>query len=522
MLTLPNKASIQANLREFGPPCPVSGHLGCTVRRVYGELCAGELRVKVITNAFWLAFCRIAADVLSFVLFAVISRTFGPAGTGEYSYAFAIATLVALTTTAGFEDYGIRQYARAAPHERPQLWQDIMSTQCVQLLVGVSALAIFLLSSPMSASGLMVVLELSIYVIGWTISHTFFVPALASQSMVRPAFTDLTCRLTAILAALGFAAVAHPPLPWLLAVFPIAGIVLAGLALRSATQHGASLRPGWRWRGVIATWRGTAGFVGSEILNQFYARTDLLLIAYFLGNAQVGLYATDIKFVEVGILPLVLLGTAAYPLLSMHAARDPGAFGHSARDFTRIVFFSSGWLAVGIYCLIPLLIVPLFGARFAPASALLPWVALLVVMKAWEVAFYRLLYAVRRQMFYFGSLMLGTVVIVLLNLQLIPVFGILGAILAAIISIAVVDLICAWGLLRQLGPAFLTLTVARLALALAITAAIVAVARKVAGAGPWATALVACGLYPLLGVLFGLVPHPRHSLLLRQPQAGNS
>ena len=331
--------------------------------------------MKVITNAFWLSFCRIAADVLSFVLFAVISRIFGPAGTGEYSYAFAVATLVALTTTAGFEDYGIRQYAHAAEHERRQLWQDILSTQCVQLLIGAAALIIFLLSSATSSHARIVVLELSIYVVGWTVSRTFFIPALASQAMVRPALTDLTCRLTAILVALGLAT-AHTSLPWLLAGFPIAGVTLAGLALRSATQHGAALRLARSWHGILSTWRGTSAFAGSEVLNQFYARADLLLIAYFLGNANVGLYATDIKFVEVGILPLVLLGTAAYPLLSTHAARDLGAFGHSARDFTRIVFFFSGWLAVGIYSLIPLLIVPLFGAKFAPSAALLPWFAL--------------------------------------------------------------------------------------------------------------------------------------------------
>ncbi len=477
--------------------------------------------MKVITNAFWLSFCRIAADLLSFVLFAVISRTFGPAGTGEYSYAFAIATLISLLSTAGFEDYGIRQYARAGEHERPRLWQDLLQTQCVQLLMGISALAIFLLCSPMNASGLVVVLELSIYVVGWMVSHTFFVPALASQAMVGPAVTDLTCRLAAILTALLLAFTTHLPLPWLLAGFPVAGIVLTCFALRSATRHGAALRLGRDWRGVIATWRGTSAFAGSEILNQFYARTDLLLIAYFLGNAKVGLYATDIKFVEVGILPLVLLGTAAYPLLSTHAARDLPAFGYSGRDFTRIVFFFSGWLAIGIYCLIPLLLVPLFGAKFAPAAALLPWFALFAVMKAWEVAFYRLLYAVRRQSYYCGSLVFGTVMIVILNFLLIPRYGILGAIIAAIASIAAVDLICAFGLLRQLGAAFLTSITARLALALGITAAAVVLAQRLANAGPWISACIACGLFPLLGILFGLVPHPRHSLLLRQPQAGN-
>jgi O-antigen/teichoic acid export membrane protein len=477
--------------------------------------------MKVITNAFWLSFGRIAADLLSFVLFAAISRTFGPSGTGEYSYAFAIATLISLTSTAGFEDYGIRQYARATPQERPQLWQDILSTQCVQLLIGIAALVIFLLWSGLRGGALIVILELTVYVVGWTISYTFFIPALASQAMMRPAITDLSCRATAIMGALALISIAHPSLPWLLAGFPLAGVVLATLALRSAVHHGASLRLARHWRGVLATWRGTSAFAGSEVLNQFYARADILLIAYFLGNASVGLYATDVKFVEVGILPLVLLGTAAYPLLSTHAAHDHTSFGHSGRDFTRIVFFCSGWLAVGIYCLIPLLMVPLFGEKFAPAAALLPWFALFAVMKAWEVAFYRLLYALRRQLFYCGSLVVGTVLIVFLNFQLIPRYGILGAVAAAIASILVVDAICALGLLRQLGAMFLTSIMARLALALALTAGAVVGAQKLASAGPWATAILACSLFPLLGILLGLVPHPRHSLLLRQPQADN-
>jgi O-antigen/teichoic acid export membrane protein len=477
--------------------------------------------MKVITNAFWLSFGRIAADLLSFVLFAAISRTFGPSGTGEYSYAFAVATLVSLTSTAGFQDYGIRQYARAAPQERPQLWQDILSTQCAQLLIGVSALLIFLLWSGLRGSALIVILELTVYVVGWTISYTFFIPAMASQAMMRPAMTDLICRATVIIGALALITMAHLSLPRVLVGFPLAGLVLSILALRSAVQHGVSLRLARHWRGVLATWRGTSAFAGSDILNQFYARADILLIAYFLGNASVGLYATDVKFVEVGILPLVLLGTAAYPLLTAHAAHDQVSFRHSARDFTRIVFFFGGWLAIGIYWLIPLVVVPLFGSKFAPAVTLLPWFAPFAIMKAWEVAFYRLLYSVRRQWFYCGSLGVGTVLIVFLNFHLIPRYGILGAISAALASILVVDLICAFGLMRQLGAAFLSLVAARLALALALTAGAVAGAEKLANAGPRATALLACCLFPLLGMLLGLLPHPRRSLLLRQPQAGN-
>jgi O-antigen/teichoic acid export membrane protein len=471
--------------------------------------------VKLLKNAFWLSACRIACDVLSFVLFAAISRAFGPAGTGEYSYAFAVGTLVALISTSGFEDYGIRQYARATDGTRAQLWQELLSTQCVQLALGLLALAVFILAGLIHANNLIVVLELSVYVIGWSISRTFYVPAMAAQSMVVPALTDLSCRFSAILSALLMVLFLRPPLPWLLAGFPVAGIALAALSMRNSIRLGAKPRLSRSWAELLATLRGTLPFAGADVLNQFYARADVLLIAYFLGNEKVGLYATDIKFVEVGLLPLILLGMAAYPLLSEYAARQELKFSLAAQDFVRLQFLLAGWLAMGIYWLIPLLIVPIFGERFSPSLPLLPFIAVFALLKGAEAAFYRVLYSIHRQTWYCISLLVGTVIIWSLNYLLIPPFGILGAIVAAIISTAVVDLMGVAGLAQRVHAAFLVTASARLLVALGV-ASLLALGTRRLGAGPWTVALVGTGAFPLLGASLGLIPHPRRSFLLQQ------
>lgn len=470
--------------------------------------------MKVLTNAFWLSFCRVLADLLSFGLFAVISRTFGPSGTGEYSYAFAIGTLVALIATSGFEDYGIRQYAGAAKDGRALVWKDILAAQWAQAILGLLAFFAFVVCGAIHAGNFLVVIELSIYVLGWSASRTFFIPAMASQSMVGPAFTDLACRLAAILGALLWATLGHPPLPLLLAGFPVAGMTLAILALRNAAGHGASLRPGRSFRGVIRTIRGTLPFAGADILNQFYARADVLLIAYFLGSEKVGLYATDIKFVEVGLLPLILLGTASYPLLSAHAANDAPRFELAAHDFIRLLFFLAGWLALGIYWLIPLLIVPLFGTKFAPSLALLPYIAIFALMKGGEAAFYRLMYSVHRQNLYCGALLVGTVIIWGLNYMLIPSLGLVGAVIAAIASTVVVDGICVAVLTRQIKLRAIAASGGKLLAALGLTALLAALLQKF-GAGSWTIAALGCLAYPLFGAALGLLPNPRRSQLLR-------
>ena len=145
-----------------------------------------------------------------------------------------------------------------------------------------------------------------------------------------------------------------------------------------------------------------------------------------------GLYATDIKFVEVGIVPLVYIGVAVYPILVAMADGPAAQLISAVRDFCRVQLLLSGWLAVGIMLLIPMLIVPLFGEAFAPAAPLLPWFALFAVVKGCEIALYRLLYSVRKQSVYLRSLAVGTVVIAALNVLLIPRSGVVGAIQATV------------------------------------------------------------------------------------------
>jgi len=209
----------------------------------------------------------------------------------------------------------------------------------------------------------------------------------------------------------------------------------------------------------------------------------------------------------------VLLGTAVYPVLSSIAAGPAAAFAGAARDFCRVQLMLGGWLAVGIALLIPLLIVPLLGERFEPAGQLLPWFALLAILKSAEIALYRLLYSVHGASVYFRSLAVGTAMIAVLNVLLVPRLGVVGAVQAAIISTCGVVLLCAQGLAPQVGwRVFIGLGV-RLAAALALTWVAAAVAASL-GAAPWLRAVLGCVLFPGIAALVGLVPNPSHSALL--------
>jgi PST family polysaccharide transporter len=472
--------------------------------------------MTVTRNAIWLSACRIAADLTSFVLFAVISRRFGPVGAGEYSYAFALAAFVGILAGSGLDEHGVRAYAQCpAPPQRRQLWTDLIATQAVQLAMAVALLAVFLtLPAEVVAASPGPVLLLSIYLLGWGVARTLFVPAFAAQAMAAPAMAELTCRFAAAVSAIVLAMLASGPLPTVLLGFPIAGLALAVFAFSSARRHGARLDLGGSRPSVLATLRQSWPFAASELLSQFYARADLLLIAHLIDTTHTGYYATGVKFVEVGIVPLVFLGQAAYPLLSRLAHDQPRQFTLAATDLLRAILVLGGLLALGVAFVAPPLVPWLFGDAFAPAAALLPWFCALAVFKAIETALYRLLYAAGRQMVYLRSLMAGTLVNVSANFVLIPSVGVSGAVAAAMAGSVVIGLICAWGLRHVLPPAAVIRLVGNAALALVPALAAGFALGAGASAGPVPAAAAAFGLFALAAPSLGLVPHPRRSPLL--------
>lgn len=470
--------------------------------------------MKVLKNAFWLATGRIAADLASFGLFTVVSRVFGPSGTGEWAYAFAIGNLVGIIGASGFDEYGVREYACSADAERAALWRNLTSGPLVRIAAAAALFAAFLLSGFVDVQRPMLLVEFAVYFVGWYLSRMLFVPALALQSMSAPALIDLACRGFAILLAIALA-LAGQPLYVVVMGFPLAGAALACLALRNARGHLPPRRtapPHISWRGMRSALHGAAPFAAAELLNQFYARADVLLIAYWLGTGQTGLYAMPLKFVEVGLIPLMLFGTAVYPVIGRLSFSRSPLLEPAARDYTHAVFALTGWLGIGVALVVPLIIVPLFGAAFEPAASLLVWFGILAVCKGMETALSRLLFSVRRQGLYLRALALGTVLIVALNCLLIPYFGLRGAIAAAIVSTIAGDVLCVEGLRGHVRPRVFIGAAVRLAASIAIAIAAAAALRSVGGE-PWMQALAAVLLFPPAAYALGLIPSRHGSLL---------
>src|SRR5581483_8115014 len=156
----------------------------------------------IIRNAGWLAGGRLTGDVLNLLLFIMLSRRFGPAGVGQYAYAFSIVGIAYAIASLGLEEYGVREMARRGSAEGRPLLEGLVATQLSVVAVAVAGMAGYLAVSGATAEVATIVALLAGYQLAAALARTLFVPASAEQEMGVPAVTELLSRGAAFLTAL--------------------------------------------------------------------------------------------------------------------------------------------------------------------------------------------------------------------------------------------------------------------------------------------------------------------------------
>lgn len=406
--------------------------------------------MKTTVNAVWLVGCRVAADFLSFLLFIAVSRHFGPEGIGTYSYGFAVATIGFVIGGLGIEGYGVREYTRLEPRHGSALVADLLGAQILVVTLTVLALAFYLWITGGSRTIVGIVVLLGVYQFASAISRTLFIPANAQQAMIGPAVTELCCRGGAIVVAVVSITFLQSSLLVALVGYPAFGVILVVAAALSARRFSGSLAVSAKRKAIRAQLGVLWSFSVAEALVQVFIRVGLVVLTLSAGAEVTGLYATGLKFMELALMPLVFMGLAVYPRLSRLSGSNDAGLLHASSQFLVVVMLMTGVVIWGLYFVVPIVLVPLLGPRFASTVPVLHMMTGLALVQAGEIVLVRLLLATDMQISRLKIIAVGTVLNIALTVVLVPYWRIAGAVAAGIVALAVVDIGYAFALRRSL------------------------------------------------------------------------
>lgn len=376
-------------------------------------------------------FDRMVRMAVGLVLGALIARHLGVAGFGQMAFIVASVSFVQSLVTLGLDGIVVKRFVDS-PTERGVVFG---SAATMRLIAG--ALAWLLLMGFMwrNTQAEEYLPLISIY------AMTLFVSALDVGDLWFQATQRAPLVVFAKLFVFGVFAIVRLTLVWYGA--GISGFIVAmtfELLLAGACAWWLMLRK--NKIGQSLTFSNTVAkdllrsswpLIISGAMVSVYMRFDQLLIARILGTEQLGLYAAALRLSEVWQFLSMSLAAAAAPAIAKARMESVDAFERRIVKLFRAVFL----LGLGVAVFVSMAATPVMLLMFGPAFSKS---AQVLAVHIWHIPFMFLGSAVSLWMINQGMTKLfllkaaiGAGFSLVLNITLLPLFGIMGAAVSAIV-----------------------------------------------------------------------------------------
>ncbi|MEL6772720.1 MAG: flippase [Bacteroidota bacterium] len=384
---------------------------------------------QIARNAGAMALAQVVTLVSGLATTAYLARTLGPSEYGVLRFGLAMLVYATVLVRLGFQTLGTRELARDSSR-RAALVSHILSIRLVLFVVALSVYlgCVALLPKPIE-------FKMAVGVLGGALLGHALSLDWVYQGLQRMGYVVLQQVAGAIVVLLGVILLVGGPEDLVVAAWVTAMGLLAGpvaLVVVYWRQFGpvnlAFDRAAW-----IALLRPALPLAASAFMIALYYNMDQIMLGLLRTDAEVGLYAAGYRLVTAALAPAMVVYTAFLPTLSS-AVGDRGLMRARARLHGRVQLAMGLPICVGGTMLAGPLIVLIGGPEYVAGT-----VALRILMVNMGVVYLNMMFGQplpawdlqKRHMY---AISVGAVANIILNLVLIPRFGIVGAAVATLAS----------------------------------------------------------------------------------------
>lgn len=393
---------------------------------------------RVFDNSFWLSCDQMLRMAAGFVVGVWMARYLGPEGFGWLNYALATVGVVSSLASLGIGSVVVRELVRA-PEDTAAWMGAAFFLRASGAAIGF--LVCVLLASRQSAPAG----SLTAIVAAGMLFQILDVVDLMVQAQGR-ARVAAGVRMTACVFASLFKATL------ILVEAPLEAFAAAGVAELAVTAGGwwwwsrrAGCGPG-QWRAEGARVRALLrecwplALSGFAVSTQAYA--DQLILGLLLGADELGQYAAALRLVSVFAFVPMVVQTAAAPEITRAKRDDEKLYWRRLHNLYRLMLGIFVATAIPLAVLGPEVVRMFYGASYAGAAALIPWLTFRLFLTNYGVA--RSVFVANEGLFRFALVtsLAGAAVNLGLNFLWVPMWGARGAIAASLISFAVTIFVC--------------------------------------------------------------------------------
>lgn len=399
------------------------------------RLVANEGFIRYFKNTGWLFAGRMTSMVLAFFVGVYVARYLGPSQYGLLSYVVSFAGLFGIFASLGIDSILSRELIKT-PEKRDELLGSGFILKLVGSLFAIFLIIItlFFLKTNYLTSSLILLFSLSFIILSFGVIDNYFQANVWAQKTVKIQITSLIVTNILKLIFIYY----HVSLFWFVIIYSIdATILISGLIL-TYKKMGLHI---YKWKfdnpTIKMLLKNSWPLILSGIAISVYLRIDQVMITNMIGTTANGIYSVATKISEVWYFIPSIICTSLFPAIINARKTDKAIYEKRITRLYSLMIYLSLVIAIFISSFAGTIVSNLFGHDYLGAINVLKiqiWAGVGIFL---GYAMTQYLIAENYTKIFFAVTLLGAVSNVLLNLILIPKYGIAGSAWATLIAYSV-------------------------------------------------------------------------------------
>lgn len=386
---------------------------------------------RLIKNVSWIFFGNVAHAVLSFLLNIVVARILNLNDNGMLTYAASWIAFFTSVGTLGFHGIISREFSKNEDRGNEYLWSCITARVLFSLIAIASLQIIARVSSPNEPELHIIILCQSMQILFGSFDMFIYWYRYKNQANITAVYRLIAFGISAAWRLFAIAVLRSLPLYVLGIVAETA--LFVGFLIALYRKH-YTRRLSVSKKTILMMLRISYPFIFSAILSTIYGQADKIMLKSMVDNSAVALYNASTTLAGLVVIIPTTLIEGFRPDIMDAKLHDEALYQRRLRQLYAIIFWAC--IAYGLFITVfaKQIIVLLYGQKYLGAVSSLSLVV-------WYTSFS-----------YFGAInnvymvaedkirwvqvttLIGAIGNVILNYFLIPIWGIVGAALASLLT----------------------------------------------------------------------------------------
>lgn len=396
---------------------------------------------RVIKNTTWIVACKIVQMALNLVVSMLTARYLGPANYGLINYASSIVTFLIPVMQLGLRSTLVSEFVNS-----PEKEGKILGTAIALNLAGALGcmVGIFSLVSVAATGEPETVLVCTLYSVS-LLFQALEIVQYWFQAKLLSKYPSLAMVVSYVVVSAYkiFLLVTGKSVYWF-AVSHAIDYALISLVLLCVYGKKGSQKLGFSFKLAGQMFRRSKYYIVSGLMVNVFMLTDRIMLKHMMGDEVTGYYSAAVVCAGMTSFVFNAIIDSARPGILEKSRKDESAFKNSVSSLFSIVIYLSLAQCVAITLLARPVVMILYGGDYVSSVGVLRLVV-------WYTSFSYLgtvrniwILAKERQSILWGINLCGAASNVLLNLALIPLWGMNGAAAASIISQFFTNFVLTW------------------------------------------------------------------------------